>query len=183
MTAANEVAYNRSEDFTLHPFERVGLGKAPFVFKGVEEKVYVAHPGAPAQPAGTCCYCGQGIRYCCHIESADGKRSVVGCDCVNKLGREDNRAAKILSEVDKAKKAIDSRNRKAAAMRKHGREVERIQAARALWADKRESFTAKPHPHEHFAGKGMTYADYIDWVLERGSHSGRLAIAAMIEKS
>lgn len=76
----------------IHPFERNGLGIAPFRFAGFEEKVLV-HPGANGyvQPAGTCDYCGQGIRYCCHIASSDGKRFIVGQDCVRKLNREDNR--------------------------------------------------------------------------------------------
>ena len=31
-----------------HPFERAGLGLAPFRFVGMVEKVYVSCPGAPA---------------------------------------------------------------------------------------------------------------------------------------
>ena len=75
---------------TMHPFEAAGLGLAPFSYVGMTEKVYSACPGH-SQPAGTCDYCGQGIKYCCEIRSADGRSFIVGCDCVRKLNRSDNR--------------------------------------------------------------------------------------------
>ena len=62
----------------IHPFERAGLGVAPYTFLGVSERVYVACPGAPAQPGGTCDYCGNGIRYLYHCVSADGRRFAGG---------------------------------------------------------------------------------------------------------
>ena len=37
----------------IHPFEKSGLGVAPFRFVGVSEKVYCACPGAPEQPGAT----------------------------------------------------------------------------------------------------------------------------------
>jgi hypothetical protein len=68
----------------MHVFERAGLGKAPFACVGMGEKTYCACQGAPVQPAGTCDYCGNCIRYVFQIRSADGKLFGVGCDCVNK---------------------------------------------------------------------------------------------------
>lgn len=73
----------------IHPFESAGLGLAPFRLVGFEEKTYSAAPGH-SQPAGTCDYCANGIKYCCHIQSHDGKRFVVGCDCVRRLDSSDN---------------------------------------------------------------------------------------------
>jgi hypothetical protein len=73
---------------TIHAFENAGLGKYPFVLVGVSEKIHVAYPGATPQPAGTCDYCGTGIKICCHIQSADGKEFIVGSDCVAKTGDE-----------------------------------------------------------------------------------------------
>ncbi len=70
----------------VHVFERAGLGKAPFRFVGVEVKVYQACPGAPAQPGGSCDYCGQGIKSCYTLRSADGRQFHVGCDCIDKSG-------------------------------------------------------------------------------------------------
>lgn len=79
----------------VHVFERAGLGIAPFRFVGCYESrgpiiTHVngveCHVGAPGQPMGTCAYCGQGIAICCQILSADGRRFIVGYDCVRKTG-------------------------------------------------------------------------------------------------
>lgn len=70
----------------LHKFEQAGLGTAPFQCVGIEEKTYQACQGAPVQAAGMCDYCGNGIRYCYVINSSDGKRFVVGSECVLKTG-------------------------------------------------------------------------------------------------
>lgn len=85
MTTKTIETTNASEvGSTVHCFERAGLGKAPFAFQGSHERTYQACPGAPIQPAGTCAYCGQGIRYCFIIRSSDGKLFEVGSDCVEK---------------------------------------------------------------------------------------------------
>ena len=84
---------------TIHPFEAAGLGIAPFRCTGVVEKSGpIKYPngmevGAPGQPMGTCEFCGNGIKYCCQIVSHDGRHFEVGCDCVEKLHREDNALA------------------------------------------------------------------------------------------
>jgi hypothetical protein len=91
---------------TLHPFEEAGLGESPFRFVGLNKNVYSAAPGH-IQAGGTCCYCGQGIMWECTIRSNDGKLFTVGCDCVAKLDRADNRLvaavhrAKLKAERDK----------------------------------------------------------------------------------
>lgn len=74
---------------SMHRFERVGLGKAPFTVKGFGREVFQAIPGDPScpiQPGTSCDYCGTGIMDVAYIESADGKRFKVGCDCVAKAG-------------------------------------------------------------------------------------------------
>lgn len=57
---------------TVHPFETQGLGKAPYRFMHTDE-------GECA-----CDYCGTRIRYLYHILSTDGKRSIVGSECIKK---------------------------------------------------------------------------------------------------
>lgn len=75
-----------------HVFEKARLGVAPFRFIGCEEKrgpIRLADGteiGADGQPMGTCDYCGQGIAICCSILSADGRKFVVGSDCVARTG-------------------------------------------------------------------------------------------------
>ena len=68
----------------IHPFEKAGLGKAPFFYKGHSEKA-ISCPDGTVKPAGTCAYCGTAIRYQMHIASSDKNNFVVGCDCVQKL--------------------------------------------------------------------------------------------------
>lgn len=69
----------------LHPFERAGLGKAPFSCVGVREN-WFEMPGFGRKPGGSCNYCGTGILNEYVIKSADGGEFVVGCDCVEKTG-------------------------------------------------------------------------------------------------
>lgn len=92
---------------TMHPFEANGLGQAPFVYVGCFEKMYSAGPGH-SQPAGTCDFCGRGIRYCYQIHSHDGKNFVVGSECVRKLGRADNELLHAI-ERDIAKRGKERR--------------------------------------------------------------------------
>lgn len=104
----------------IHKFEQAGLGLAPFSYVGMHEKVYVPCPGAPAQPAGTCQYCGNGIRYCCNIRSADGKEFIVGTDCVRKVYSVTN-VARMESDVQKLAR---EKRQAAAAARKAKRQAE-----------------------------------------------------------
>jgi hypothetical protein len=59
---------------TIHPFESSGLGLAPFECTGCTDG------------GRSCAYCGTGIRWEYHILSSDGKKFIVGCDCVSKTG-------------------------------------------------------------------------------------------------
>lgn len=77
----------------VHPFERVGLGKAPFQFKYYEyakgptkiivQGVEVTY-GTPGQARHSCDYCGTPIVHTFWIESSDGQLFKVGSDCVLK---------------------------------------------------------------------------------------------------
>lgn len=71
----------------IHAFEIAGLGKAPFRCVGIRENWFFI-PGVPGskKPGGTCRFCGACIAHEYEILSADGKRFVVGCDCVHKTG-------------------------------------------------------------------------------------------------
>jgi hypothetical protein len=71
----------------MHPFEKAGLGKAPFRCVGVTENVWTSGCGTIQKAGGTCDYCGTGIRYEYIIISADNHRHVVGCDCVERTGQ------------------------------------------------------------------------------------------------
>ena len=60
----------------LHPFERAGLGRAPFRALRCEAA------------DGGCAFCGQRLKYLFHVQSGDGKTFVVGSDCVERAGAE-----------------------------------------------------------------------------------------------
>lgn len=70
-----------------HPWEAVGLGKAPFRVVGVNEIVFKV-PGEPPRAGGSCDYCGTGIRWAYQIQASDARTFKVGCDCVAKVDLE-----------------------------------------------------------------------------------------------
>ena len=74
----------------LHPFERAGLGLAPFKFVSTNEKWFQANAGGlfkgPSKPGSSCDYCGTGIAHEFWCVSSDGKKFKVGCDCIEKVG-------------------------------------------------------------------------------------------------
>lgn len=69
----------------IHPFEKSGLGVAPFQCISVREN-FIQHPDGSTQAGGCCDYCGTGIRWEYLIRSGDNKSFKVGCDCVEKTG-------------------------------------------------------------------------------------------------
>lgn len=167
----------------VHPFQAAGLGLAPYVYIGMIEKVCSGQPnehgvtiGYAGQPAGTCDYCGQGIRYVCRIRSADGREFGVGCDCVLKLEREDNR---LIDAVEQAQRAIKREQARKRAEARMAREAARIRAAVERLEAVRPVLASCPHPY----GGDRSAADYVDWLLKHAGHSGRLRAAQLIEKA
>lgn len=71
----------------MHPFEKAGLGIAPFRCTGVGESVFVL-PDGSSKAGGSCHYCGTGIRWEFYIQGDDGREFKVGCDCVEKTYKE-----------------------------------------------------------------------------------------------
>lgn len=90
-----------------HPFEKAGLGKAPFRCVGVSEMAFTL-PDGNTRAGGACQYCGTGIRWAFHIKSSDGAHFHVGCDCVEKTG--------IVEDFDTVRKANVKARREAGAM-------------------------------------------------------------------
>jgi hypothetical protein len=146
---------------TIHEFERAGLGKAPFKFVGVAEKTYQACQGAPVQPGGTCAYCGQAIRYCFGIRSADGKRFVVGSDCVDKT----NDAG--------LRRVVDAKVNELKRTAQHARQDALIAQATAALPQAEAALRAIPHPQEYRASKGETKLDQVVWYLQNAGRSGK----------
>jgi len=68
----------------IHPFEKTGLGKAPFRVVGFVVMKFQAHPDAPVQPGSSCDHCGTSIMNVFRIKGANGETFKVGIDCVRK---------------------------------------------------------------------------------------------------
>lgn len=158
-----------------HPFQAAGLGLAPFRCIGHEHKVGpLRYPGpdgttleigAPGQPMGTCDYCGTGIADCYVIKSRDGKRFIVGSDCVARTYRECGETV----PTDVERQIAEVRRERAAARREVKRLalVERFKAARDLFASLPvESFTGEPHPYgytDRASGRPLTRRDFLEY--------------------
>ena len=168
----------------LHPFERSGLGKAPFHYIGMEEKVCKVRDSIVA--GGSCDHCSACIRYCFWIASSDGQRFKVGCDCVMKLDRADNVfVSKVEAEMKRVKLQA---SRERTALRK-ARERDRItNAAFGLLQDPMiaERFAAMPHPRgftDRRTGRPLSLANYIDWMYRNAGHAGTLEVTKLIENT
>jgi hypothetical protein len=108
----------------MHPFEKAGLGKAPFRCIAVETKWHHNGDGTK-KPGGSCHYCGTGILYCFKIEGTDGKTFVVGSDCVLKTHAEVDGFKAYRSQLAREKRAAGRRARVEARLAQW--EAERVQ--------------------------------------------------------
>lgn len=114
-----------------HPWEKAGLGRAPFRFVGMYQELF-RMPDGSVKAGGTCNYCGQGIRYCFKVVSSDDKSFVVGCDCIARCHMP---AERIVTEAEKALKDFRRKARAEARVKVQRERAEerraRIEAERA----------------------------------------------------
>lgn len=184
MTEATDATIETSDD--LHPFERAGLGKAPFRYLGeIDQDIRpngsrfigeIDGVEITTNPGGTCAYCGTAIIDLYLIASSDGKRFHVGSDCVQRL-----RGARTLAKVKQDVKRVQKGRQKA-------REEARIRSAVERLADPlvAERLAAMPHPsgyRDRATGYPLSLANFVGWMLRHGGHSGRLATARVIERA
>jgi hypothetical protein len=179
-----DIAMPTTAPAKLHPFERAGLGKAPFRYIGSYESKYQACPGAPIQPGSSCDYCGTGIMIVCRIKAADGKVFKVGSDCVGRVsqeaaGTDAERAARELWDRVKA----DQRKRDRAARAK--RTAAKVADVQALLADddNRQLFASLPHPNAAMAAGGHTLLSWAEWMLERAGAAGKCRVAKALTEA
>ena len=165
-----------------HPFEKAGLGKAPFRFVGIETRIGPmpmldkdGNPtntmvGSPGQPLGTCALCGQSIAECCFIKSTDGKLFMVGNVCVHKTGD-----ARLDRDVKDAVRSLKREKR-------HAREAARIEACQIALHDSaiREALETQPHPNPHFTRN--TLLGWALWMMENAGNSGMIQVCRIVEK-
>jgi hypothetical protein len=159
-----------------HPFERAGLGAAPYRLVGIREALFVAHPGAPAKPGASCDYCGTAIVDVFMLRAADGREFKVGCDCVEKASRKGDR---ILTDVQKAVREV--RRERAAA--KADEKIAAAVAALIFDDATRARVEAQPHPRgfvDRETGRPLTLLDWAAWMFTNAGRAGRLEVAKVV---
>ena len=160
---------------TVHPFEKAGLGKAPFHFVGLTEN-FIVHPDGSTQAAGCCDYCHTGIRNEYHIRSTDGNEFVVGCDCVEKLDRADNR---LVADVVAAKNARERQIRRAKADAEQAERWERERPAREARFAEIEARQAKEKAEkEAWLAVAIPQSAWLAEALEANSSDFARSVAA-----
>ena len=123
-----------------HPFEKAGLGKAPFSCTHVSENVF-ALPDGTSKAGGCCDYCGTGIRWEFWIKDSvpSSRQFKVGCDCVAKTGWGIEGFEKVRSAHTRARRQAGAQSRRAArqaqvAAERAQKALERVEATQA-WRD------------------------------------------------
>lgn len=160
----------------VHPFEIAGLGAAPFRCVGVHQR-----RTNTGQPGGACAYCGTGILDCFEIVSRDGKRFIVGCDCVTRTYAACDTETPV--EFRRIKARLDAEKRQMKREAAWQRLQARCAKAAALLADDPDLFTTEPHPHPYHAEKGLRKRDYLGWMLQYGGDRGKTDACTAIEQA
>lgn len=161
-----------------HAFEVAGLGKAPFRCVGFEYRVGPiqldngSQVGSPGQPMGTCDFCSNGIADCFVIKSSDNKRSIVGCNCVE---RTDDSGL-----IKGYKKRPEYREHKR--KQRHAREQRKIDEIPSLIELHRESLVVMPHPVQYRSDQGHSFFDYAEWTMQNAGNSGKCKLHRELNK-
>lgn len=159
----------------LHPFEKAGLGQAPFRLIGVTQNWFTV-PGVPeaTKPGSSCDYCGTGIAYEFWIVSADGKKHKVGCDCILRIHQDDPQLA-TTAQAHQKRLERDLR---------HEKEATRIEDARRKLQGKRLRATLDciPHPYGRQAAQGYSALDWCEWMLANAGNTGGMRVARYLDK-
>ena len=136
-----------------HPFEKSGLGKAPFSCTHVTENVFTL-PDGTSKAGGCCDYCGTGIRWEFWIKGsvAGAKQFKVGCDCVAKTGWGIDRFLEVRAAHTRARREEGVAKRRAArqaqvAAERAQRQADRLEATQA-WRDANSAVLARLTAYE-----------------------------------
>lgn len=160
---------NAQQQTRIHPFEKAGLGTAPFRCIGYREEVYQACQGAPIQPGTSCDYCAQGIRYVYVIQGADGRSFKVGSSCVEKCA---SKGERVYTEVQRAARKL----KREAKLKRDKARIERLRAhleTDTVQAD----LSSRPHPNTYRASLGDTELSHALWLLDHAGISGCIKLA------
>lgn len=141
----------------LHPFQKRGLGFAPFVLARLER-----HAG------GGCAYCGNIIGHRFVVRDVDGREFSVGSDCIAKVGCEGRCDPALVRDAKRMAK-----------------EAERIEWARRL-AGARQTIAAAPAMFmdgQHPWDPAKTLRDDVLWRLGCWSQAERRKAIVQVERA
>jgi len=151
----------------LHPFEKKGLGKYPYSYLGVKEKIYT-YPNGHITPVGCCDYCGNGLKFEFSLQSSDGLVFKVGSDCIKKaFDLSDPITAKVNSTIKGLEKT---------------KKQSKLENLIALIETKKDDLLLRDHPNEYMKIKGFSYFDYCLYVKSHGSEKTRLKLFKELQK-
>lgn len=158
-----------------HAFEVAGLGLAPFKFVGASEN-RITYPDGSSKAGGCCDYCFTGIALECHVQSSDGKRFKVGCNCIEKVGDSGlMKAYKTSPEYRAIQRAKVAAKNKAV-----------FDALQSTIAANEARLSAMPHPRgftDRATGAALTMLDQVKWLLNNCGASGRASTLKMLQKT
>lgn len=97
---------------TIHPFEKAGLGKAPFFCTGIisilssalaeaNPKAYMNAIRSLPKGVGYCHLCGMPLTHNYQITSQDGKVFYVGCECLKETKQVHNKTTRKETQLQK----------------------------------------------------------------------------------
>jgi hypothetical protein len=157
----------------VHVFQAAGLGIAPFKYTHMTENRGPIHypdgtsVGAPGQPMGSCNYCGTGIVYEFHIVSSDGRKFIVGSECVYKT-TDAGLIRVVKDEVAKMKKEAQWKR------------ITEMQDRLKNDADLCQFLSTKAHPKPF--KEGLTFLMYAQWMMKHAGMSGMVRVCSLIDK-
>lgn len=154
-------------DKQTHPFERAGLGRAPFKFVGHYESKFQAAPGEPVKAGTSCDYCATAIMQVYRVRGSDGREFKVGSDCISKV---DAKLTKAISVVEKKRRAEKAEKR----AQDSRSDLESLLADETV----RAALAAKPSPVSWRSTE--TLLDHVLFVTKRCGDAGRRRWAAKI---
>ena len=172
---------NANNATDTHRWQTIGLGAAPFTLTTYSDHAARADEDGMIRTelkggvthmtkgGGTCAACGKAIMVLVGVMSADGKRFHVGTECAAHAGDA------LRHEVVKAKVAARAaKQRKASA-------AARWERCAAAMAANRDTLAAHPHPKAWAAAKGLTLADWCDWMAANGGARARAEVCRAVE--
>ena len=169
---------------TQHPFEKAGLGIAPFSCTGVSENVF-SLPDGTSKAGGCCDYCGTGIRWEFWIKGsiAGARQFRVGCDCVAKTGWNIDGFEKVRADHTRARREAGAEKR--AEKKREARKtwIEEQNADRAIWREAatkawREANSALASRMDAYTGTNDFLLSMIQRLTDWGSLSHNQTEAA-----